>query len=150
MINTAEYCQITASEVSHFILCVSGKSSRIRQLEERIVDKLDTDYKNNVSFQDERDLFIGYGHEFLCWSFLLTSYRVISSAILVLLKSLESAVDMHFDVMVKTQWSSIVNVSGPSPYVAKLSSSIGQISDAVTPLIEQKKYLRNFHDKAAA
>lgn len=52
--------------------------------------------------------------------------------------------------MVKTQWPSIVNVSGPSAYVSELTKAIDEVADAINPLIEQKKYLRNFFDKAAA
>ncbi|KAL5507261.1 VPS53 [Sanghuangporus vaninii] len=117
LINTAEYCQVTASE-----------------LEEKVKDKIAPEYKDNVSFQTERDLFIG----------------VISSAILVLLRELESAVETSFDIMTKTSWVSIANVSGPSQYVGDLVRSIERIATTVNPLIEQKKYLRNFYDKAAA
>ncbi|EJD03009.1 uncharacterized protein FOMMEDRAFT_108090 [Fomitiporia mediterranea MF3/22] len=117
LINTAEYCQITASE-----------------LEERIKDKIAVELKENVSFQSERDLFIS----------------VISSAILVQLRELETAVEPSFEIMTKTAWTSIANVSGPSQYVGDLVRSIDQVVSAINPLVEQKKYLRNFYDKAAA
>ncbi|KAI5123978.1 hypothetical protein M0805_006390 [Coniferiporia weirii] len=117
LVNTAEYCQVTASE-----------------LEERIADKIATELRGSISFQAERDLFIS----------------VVSSAILVQLRELEAAIEPSFDMMAKTQWSSIVSVSGPSQYVVGLTKSIDQVVETINPLVEQKRYLRNFFDKAAA
>lgn len=51
--------------------------------------------------------------------------------------------------MTRINWGSMSDVSGPSPYVADLIRSIEQVVDAVNSTVEQKKYLRNFHDKAA-
>ncbi|THH07754.1 hypothetical protein EW145_g3172 [Phellinidium pouzarii] len=116
LVNTAEYCQVTASE-----------------LEEKIIDKVAPELKDNISFQEERDLFIS----------------VVSSAILVQLRELEAAIEPSFDMMAKTLWSSIATVSGPSQYVAELTKGIDQVIDTISPLVEQKKYLRNFYDKAA-
>ena len=76
--------------------------------------------------------------------------RVISSAILVQLKELETALDHSFDLMSKSQWASIANVSGPSPYVLELVKIVDSFMSVLSPFVEHKKYLRNFHDKAAA
>ena len=75
---------------------------------------------------------------------------VISSAILVQLKELEAALDHSFDMMSKTPWTSIANVSGPSQYVLELVKTVDSFMSILNPLVEHKKYLRNFHDKAAA
>ena len=74
---------------------------------------------------------------------------VISSAIHVQLRELEAAVDPSFDIITKTSWSSLANVSGPSSYVAELVKAIEHVVELINPLVEQKKYLRNFYDKAA-
>lgn len=74
---------------------------------------------------------------------------VTATAILNLLRELESACETAFDTMTRINWSSMSDVSGPSPYVADLIRSIEQVVDAVNSTVEQKKYLRNFHDKAA-
>lgn len=42
ILNTAEYCQTTS-----------------RQLEERLKDKIDEEYKETITFQAERDTFTG-------------------------------------------------------------------------------------------
>lgn len=108
------------------------------------------EYKDNISFQNERDLFIRYANVTLFHNSANLVDSVVSSSILVLLKCLETTVDVPFDKMAKTQWASIENVSGPSSYVSELTKAVDQVVDAVNPLIEQKKYLRNFYDKAAA
>jgi hypothetical protein len=75
---------------------------------------------------------------------------VASSAIFVLLRELEKNCEGHFETMARTIWSNIENVSGPSAYIKDLSDSVDHVVEIVSPLIEQKKYLRNFFDKAAA
>ena len=52
--------------------------------------------------------------------------------------------------MARTAWPTIATVSGPSAYVAELVRGIEQVVATVDPLVEQKKYLRNFHDKVAS
>ena len=39
-------------------------------------------------------------------------------------------------------------VTGHSPYVDDLINIVDQVVELVRPLVEQKKYLRNFLDKA--
>lgn len=115
IINTADYCQTTASE-----------------LEEKIKEKINPEYKEKISFQGERDMFIG----------------TISSAIAVQLRELEVVCDASFLALSRTSWSSINQVSGPSAYTGDLVKSVEQVAELMKPLIEQKKYLRNFFDKA--
>ncbi|KAI0688173.1 Vps53-like protein [Cytidiella melzeri] len=104
------------------------------ELEEKIREKIHEDFKDRVSFQEECDLFVS----------------AISSAILVLLKELESACDPAFAVMSRTVWGSNDIVSGPSPYVDEIVKGVEQVRDVIKPLIEQKKYVRNYLDKAAS
>ncbi|KAG8929172.1 Vacuolar protein sorting-associated protein 53 [Tulasnella sp. 417] len=117
VLNTADYCQTTASE-----------------LEEKIKEKLSEEYREKVSLQAERDLFV----------------RVISSCIIVLLRELESACEPAFSAMIKTQWGALDTVSGESPYVSDLVKGVDSVLEVIRSHIEQKKYLRNFYDKAAS
>lgn len=66
-----------------------------------------------------------------------------------MLRELESACEPSFTTLSRTPWATIKLVSGQSPYVQDLSNAIEQVAEAVKPLIEQKKYVRNFFDKAA-
>lgn len=115
IINTADYCQTTALE-----------------LEEKIRGKVNDDYKDKISFQAERDLFIS----------------AISTAIGALVREVEATCDPAFQTMARTTWSNVSQVSGQSPYAGELVTATGQVVEALKPLVEQKKYLRNFLDKA--
>ncbi len=71
-----------------------------------------------------------------------------SSAISVQLRELEVACDPAFSTMVRTAWTSLAQVVGPSAYTSDLVRVAEQVIEAVKPRIEQKKYLRNLFDKA--
>ena len=51
--------------------------------------------------------------------------------------------------MARTSWTTGKNqVSGDSAYAGDLVKAMEQVAEIVKPLVEQKKYLRNFFDKA--
>ena len=56
--------------------------------------------------------------------------------------------DLSFVTMSRTSWSTVNQVSGPSPYTDELVKSAEQLVVVIKPLVEQKKYLKNFFDKA--
>ncbi|KAF9010737.1 Vps53-like protein [Cyathus striatus] len=91
LINTADYCQTTAQE-----------------LEQKIKQKVDEEYKEKISFHAECDLFIS----------------AVSSAISALLRELESAIDPAFTVMGRISWANLSEVTGPSPYTSDLVKAI--------------------------
>lgn len=122
------------------------------KLEDKIKEKISEDYQEKVSLQTERDLFVRYVPGMaLCRTGLETNMvpSVISSCIVVLLRELEAACEPAFASMIKTQWGALDTVSGESHYVSDLVKAVGSVLEAVRPHIEQKKYLRNFYDKAA-
>jgi hypothetical protein len=60
-INTADYCQTTALEVSNIV--VVGESSSYQspmQLEDKIREKIAEEFKEQVALSDERELFVKY------------------------------------------------------------------------------------------
>ncbi|KAG8863567.1 Vacuolar protein sorting-associated protein 53 [Tulasnella sp. 330] len=116
VLNTADYCHVTAIE-----------------LEDKIKEKISDDYREQISLQAERDLFVS----------------VISSAITVMLKEVESAVELGLAMMLRTQWGALTTVSGESPYVESIVRAVDTVVGSVRARVEQKKYLRNFYDKAA-
>ncbi|KAJ7072043.1 Vps53-like protein [Mycena amicta] len=117
VINTADYCQATALA-----------------LEENIRGKINEEFKEKISFQPERDLFVS----------------VISAAIVVQLRELEIACEPAFAALSRSTWAMWKQVTGPSPYVSDLINSVEQVVETVKPLVEQKKYLKNFMDKAGS
>ena len=74
---------------------------------------------------------------------------VINSAILALLRELESACEVPLASLAKITWTGIANVSGSSAYMNNLTASIEQVISIIRPLIDQKRYLRNLLDKAS-
>ena len=75
-------------------------------------------------------------------------YSAISAAIVVQLRELESACESAFTTMSRSVWSNVSHVSGPSAYTAELIRTVEQVVELLKPTVEQKKYLRNFFDKA--
>jgi hypothetical protein len=73
----------------------------------------------------------------------------ISTAINVILREFESNCEPAFNTLSRTSWSTINQVSGQSPYASDLVKAAEQVVELIRPLIEQKKYLRNFFDKAS-
>ncbi|KIJ68088.1 hypothetical protein HYDPIDRAFT_173763 [Hydnomerulius pinastri MD-312] len=117
LINTADYCQTTASE-----------------LEEKIKEKVNDKFKEKVTLQSERDVFMS----------------VISAAINVQLQELESACDGAFNTMSRINWGATSQVTGHSPFIDDLARATEQVAEILKALVEQKKYLRNFLDKACS
>lgn len=117
LINTADYCQTTALE-----------------LEENIKEKIQDGFKERVTLQAERDLFM----------------TAISVSITTLLRELEAACEAAFTTMSRMSWEKLNQVTGQSSYVDDLARAIESFCDIIKPLIEQKKYLRNFFDKACS
>ncbi|TFK21105.1 hypothetical protein FA15DRAFT_672889 [Coprinopsis marcescibilis] len=117
IINTADYCQTTAIE-----------------LEEKIKEKIDPEFKEKIKFQTEQDLFVS----------------TISTAIGVQLREFELVCDPSFITLGRTSWSTVSQVSGQSPYTDEFVKAAEQIVELIKPLVEQKKYLRNFFDKACS
>ena len=66
-----------------------------------------------------------------------------------MLKELENACEPAFNTMSRISWSVLNLVSGQSPYINDLVQAVEQVVETIKPLIDQKKYLRNFFDKAA-
>jgi len=95
---------------------------------------VDDKFKERVKLQSERDLFMG----------------VISSAINIQLRELESACDSAFNTMSRVNWGAISQVTGQSPFMDDITQASEQVAESIKPLVEQKKYLRNFLDKASS
>ncbi|KAI6131588.1 Vps53-like protein [Pisolithus croceorrhizus] len=115
VVNTADYCQRTALE-----------------LEDKIKEKIAERFKEKVTLQMERDLFMS----------------VISGAINCQLRELETACEGAFTALSRVNWSVPNQVTGYSAYVDDLVKVIEQVADQIKHLVEQKKFVRNLLDKA--
>lgn len=102
------------------------------ELEDKIKEKVTEQLAGEVTLQSEWDLFMS----------------VISGAINWQLRELEGACDGAFMTMSRVNWSTVNQVTGHSPYVNDLVETVSLVFESIKLLVEEKKYLRNFLDKA--
>lgn len=121
------------------------------QLEEKVREQIGDESRDKVTLQAERDMFVGSVHSLfhLVGILRLRHASVISSAILILLRELEAAIDAPLLSMQRTSWTTLEHVSGESGYIAELVQAVQEVMLIVRDHVEQKKYLRNFYDKAS-
>lgn len=51
--------------------------------------------------------------------------------------------------MSRVNWGAMNQVTGHSPFMGDITQATEQVSESIKPLVEQKKYLRNFLDKVS-
>lgn len=115
ILTTAEYCLET-----------------VQQLEEKLKEKIDQSYVENIDLSDEKDVF----------------HRVISHCIQLLVQDIENLCDSSLVVMTKMQWQSISNVGDQSPYVNSIISHFKQTIPVIRDnLATSRKYYTQFCHK---
>lgn len=122
------------------------------QLEEKVRQRIQGEFKERISLQTECDLFIRCALADIPGrlSFHLKRTRSVAfSAIVALLRELESVCEPALAALTRATWINHELVTGQSPYVDGLIRTLESITEAIVPLVESKKYLRNFFDKAA-
>ncbi|GAA5897830.1 Vps53p [Sporobolomyces salmoneus] len=114
VLNTGEYCLETAA-----------------QLEESLKEKIDPEFKDRVSLEAEKELFVGS----------------ISSALLAIIRELELTVEAPFNSMSRSPWKDAEFVSSESDYVQEMTKACVTVVGIVREGVEQKKYVRSTCDK---
>ena len=71
------------------------------------------------------------------------------AAIVALLRELEAVCEPALMALTRTTWINYELVTGQSPYISDLVRALESITEAIVPLVESKRYLRNFFDKAS-
>ncbi|KAI0283690.1 Vps53-like protein [Russula aff. rugulosa BPL654] len=105
-----------------------------QELEEKVRQRIHGEFKERISLQMECDLFIS----------------VAFAAIIALLRELEAVCEPALMSLTRTTWINHELVTGQSPYIGDLVRALESITEAIIPLVESKKYLRNFLDKASS
>ncbi len=153
VINTAEYCQTTAQEVIAPIELFPDLELTVRQLEEKVRQRINGEFKERISLQTECDLFIRCALAGTYISVIFpnaaTVHSVAFAAIIALLRELEAVCDPALMALTRTTWINHELVTRQSPYIGDLVRVLESITEAIVPLVESKKYLRNFFDKAS-
>ncbi len=153
VINTAEYCQTTAQEVTIPIELCHDLELTDRQLEEKVRQRIHGEFKERISLQTECDLFIRCALAGNRLSIVPPKAGVVNSvafaAIVALLRELEAVCEPGLMALTRTTWINHELVTGQSPYIGDLVRALESITEAIVPLVESKKYLRNLFDKAS-
>lgn len=120
------------------------------KLEEKLKEKINEAYREKITLQPELDLFIGLVNGTQIEHTLNDTYRVISSSITQILRDLEATVEPFLLTMTRKTWTTLESVSGQQAHVIEMVTAVDSFMEVTKSQLEQKKYLRNFYDKAAA
>ncbi|KAJ3379710.1 Vacuolar protein sorting-associated protein 53 [Lobulomyces angularis] len=116
IINTADYCTSTTA-----------------QLEEKLAEKINVEFKTLVNLNSEREEFI----------------NVTSSALKILVKCIGSSVDPALYNMSKVPWGSIESVGDQSEYITMIAQILSQLVGTVKKSLGGPKFFKTFCDKFA-
>jgi vacuolar protein sorting-associated protein 53 len=115
ILTTAEYCLETA-----------------QQLEEKLKEKIDPLYSDNIDLSEEKDIF----------------HRVIFHCIQLLVQDVENLCESSLTAMTKIQWQNISNVGDSSPYVGTMILHFKQTIPIIRDnLATSRKYYTQFCQK---
>ncbi|OBZ90694.1 Vacuolar protein sorting-associated protein 53 [Choanephora cucurbitarum] len=115
-LNTAEYCHMTSS-----------------QLEEKLKEKIDNEYVNQIDFQAVKDSFM----------------KAISVCIDTIIKNLEQSIDSQMSQMTRLPWSTMDTVGDQSDYVSQILDIIKNNVGIVGKVVVNRRYYRTFSDRFA-
>ncbi|KDN51377.1 hypothetical protein K437DRAFT_254784 [Tilletiaria anomala UBC 951] len=117
VINTSDYCATTSL-----------------QLEEKLRQKMHSDFRDGLTLEPEREQFLG----------------VISSGVMVLTRELEESIDRAFNQMLRPPqgWAARDETIEKSSYIDDVASALEQVAVIVRQDVENKRYVRMWSDKA--
>ena len=150
ILNTADYCYNTATEVCGSVDYLPNCYSLISEVrgETERKDRRNVQRENHVAARARP--FYRVGLYIRVVRTLNDTYRVISLSITQVLRDLETTVEPFLLTMTRTTWATLESVSGQQAHVIEMVVAIESFVEVTKSQLEQKKYLRNFYDKAAA
>jgi hypothetical protein len=114
ILNTSDYCYTTTS-----------------QLQSRIIELIDTKYKDKIDFSNQQDSFM----------------NTITSSIKSLVKTVEILIDPYLAYMAKLNWSSVESVGDQSPYITDIGNHLAEHIQKIHGSINNNRYFKVFIDK---
>ncbi|KAJ2863084.1 Vacuolar protein sorting-associated protein 53, partial [Coemansia aciculifera] len=117
IVNTADYC-----------------ASVVGQLEQKVVEKVGSEFKEKVSFT-------------ACREALLTS---INTSIRALVVGVETMCEPAFAALTQVPWQSLQMVGDQSGYVLLISSAMEACTETIRKSMSGSRYFRSYCDKFAA
>ncbi|CAG8609266.1 4106_t:CDS:10, partial [Gigaspora rosea] len=114
IINTADYCYVTTS-----------------QLEDKLKDTIDEEYKEKINFDEERNHFL----------------NVVATSVRALIRGIELSYEPALVAMTKLPWSNLDSVGDQSEYVTLFNRTVLSCVVGVHKDITNNRYFRTFCDK---
>lgn len=114
VLNTADYCFNTTS-----------------QLEERVENQIDEEFKKSIDFENEKGAFL----------------EIVNQCIRRFVGKVESACDYAWREMANTNWSKLENVGDQSSYVSELQKNINSETQNILKHVSKDLYVRMICDK---
>ncbi|KAI9208319.1 Vps53-like protein [Polychytrium aggregatum] len=114
IINTADYCSSTTS-----------------QLEEKLVEKIDDEFKTMISMSGESDAFV----------------TVTGTAMRILIRGFENSIEPALVAMSKRNWGTLESVGDQSEYVTQIGNVLSASAAVLRSSLSGQKYFRTFCDK---
>ncbi|CAB4479421.1 uncharacterized protein OCT59_027868 [Rhizophagus irregularis] len=114
ILNTADYCYNT-----------------IPQLEDKLKEKIDEEYKDKINFDEEREGFL----------------NVVATSIKALVRGIETCYEPSLTAMTKLPWSNLESVGDQSEYVTSFHNTLRLCVVSVHKDITNNRYFRSFCDK---
>ncbi|KAI8924441.1 Vps53-like protein [Entophlyctis helioformis] len=116
VINTADYC-----------------SSTTGQLEEKLTEKIDAEFKGLLSMSAEKDAFM----------------NTCVVAVQALVRAIENANETAFTAMIKRPWGTISSVGDQSEHITMIAANLSSAIRIIRRTITASKFFRVFCDKFA-
>jgi len=116
VVNTADYC-----------------SSTTAQLEEKIMERINEQFRNLVNFSIERDEFV----------------NVTSAGIKILVRGIINCLDGSLYNMTKLSWSAVESVGDQSDYVSSIATTLLSTVTSLKNALGGPKFFKTFCDKFA-
>lgn len=114
VINTADYCATTS-----------------KQLEDKLKEKIDAEFRESVDLEPERELFLA----------------IVSAGVQGLAHELEVSVESAFQQMLRAPWNTLDTTDTKSAYVDEYAGALEHVAVVVRQDIQSKRYVRNWCDK---
>lgn len=114
ILNTADYCYTTCT-----------------QLEDKIKQRIDDDFKDRVDLQSQGDAFMG----------------ISGAAVRALVRKVETECEPSWREMRNTAWNKVENVGDQSAYSGELIRNLNSKSKEILGLLHKHQYARAFCDQ---
>ncbi|ORX65032.1 hypothetical protein K493DRAFT_232156 [Basidiobolus meristosporus CBS 931.73] len=114
VLNTADYCLTS-----------------VAQLEEKLTEKIDENFKQHVSLEAQREAFLG----------------VINSCVRVLVQGIDTLCESKLNAMTKVTWGAGDTAKNQLEYVTGLGTILEENVSVIRQSITNERYFRTFCDK---